>query len=336
MIGTSTEWLRLPPNKGPPFCLAKPASCCPAETRTGIPSPHTAHTYSKWTLTLRKWSGITTPLSKEQHLDRECRKTSLHCRKPAMDMGPCFGRKHRKRPLYGNSVSLVFICIYGYFSINRDRFTWQKSPQKGKPSGISLGIDLAELFPTNSKRTLLVVTQCTPAIGLWKVHKLTPWPLIKPSTTQRLLLVFLILLQAGDLELNLGPKTGHDDTDFPCGLCDMNVDWSHNALQCDGCDIWLHAACMDMSSHNYRQLGETSSLWICCRCGLRNINSSLFWSHTPSHDDNSDLHTTSNTSTLSSAAGSPGPPKLASTQSRTFTPTTRHRRPGLVIVNVNW
>ena len=116
----------------------------------------------------------------------------------------------------------------------------------------------------------------------------------------------------------------------------MCIGWSHNALQCDGCDIWSHAACMDMSSREYRQLGKTSSVWICCRCGLRNIDSSLFRSRGSSHDDNNDLYSTSNTSALSSAAGSPGPPQLASTPNRTSTPTTWHRSPGLVIVNVNW
>ena len=145
-----------------------------------------------------KWN-YDTPLWKEQHLDRECRKTTLHCREPTMDTGSCSGRKHRKRPLYGNSVSLVLSCIYGLFSIIHGGFTWQKSPQKGKPSGILPSIDLAEFLPTNSYENTLTVRQCTLAIGLRTVNKLTPRPLIKPSTTQRLLLVLLLLLLAGDL-----------------------------------------------------------------------------------------------------------------------------------------
>ena len=106
-----------------------------------------------------------------QHLDRECRKTTLHCREPTMDTGPHSGRKHRKRPLYGNSVSLVLICIYRLFSIIHGRFTWQKSSQKGKPpSGILLNIDLAKFLPTNSYENTLTVTHCTLAIGLRKVN----------------------------------------------------------------------------------------------------------------------------------------------------------------------
>ena len=75
----------------------------------------------------------------------------------------------------------------------------------------------------------------------------------------------------------------------------MNVDcrmWSQNALKCDVSD-GQYVAYMDMSSHESSWLGDTSPVWICC--GMRNMNAYLLCADAPSHDDNSNIHTTFNT-----------------------------------------
>ena len=55
----------------------------------------------------------------------------------------------------------------------------------------------------------------------------------------------LILLQAGDLELNLGPRSVRR-VSYPCTVCSREVRWGANALQCEDYDRWMHAACLDL------------------------------------------------------------------------------------------
>ena len=116
--------------------------------------------------------------------------------------------------------------------------------------------------------------------------KLAPRLTIKPSKQTQLLLLHLILLQAGDLETNPGPpkkcstgkgrKCKSKEPEFPCALCSEEVTWTADALQCEGCDYWLHKECMNMSDDEYARLGGLTSVWICSECGLMNISASLF------------------------------------------------------------
>ena len=69
-----------------------------------------------------------------------------------------------------------------------------------------------------------------------------------------------LLIMAGDLELNPGPKR---PIKYPCGECGKAVKWTHRAVQCDSCDIWLHKDCMGMCSTVYPGLQECSASWIC-------------------------------------------------------------------------
>ena len=95
--------------------------------------------------------------------------------------------------------------------------------------------------------------------------------LSKPVTT---LLQVLLLMQAGDLEMNPGPFKPK----YPCDICSKAVKWGQQALKCDDCDVWIHKDCMGMSSHVYQSLVNSSVTWICCQCGMPNFNSSLFMS----------------------------------------------------------
>ena len=83
------------------------------------------------------------------------------------------------------------------------------------------------------------------------------------------LLGFLIL--CGDIASNPGPKFQH-----PCGLCSKAVRSNQRAVQCDSCDVWYHVKCMQMSTHVYEALANSSCIWECVVCGLPNFSSSLF------------------------------------------------------------
>jgi hypothetical protein len=50
-------------------------------------------------------------------------------------------------------------------------------------------------------------------------------------------LLLIILLQAGDIEPNLG-RRDKQATAFPCGLCEIPVTWICEGVCCDSCNIW--------------------------------------------------------------------------------------------------
>ncbi|XP_072051753.1 uncharacterized protein [Amphiura filiformis] len=88
-------------------------------------------------------------------------------------------------------------------------------------------------------------------------------------------LAILLLMQAGDCELNPGP---FDDScsKFPCVVCNLPCTWEQRAIQCDECEGWYHSSCMGMNTLNYEVLGNCSISWTCCNCGLPNFSTSLF------------------------------------------------------------
>ena len=67
----------------------------------------------------------------------------------------------------------------------------------------------------------------------------------------------LILLLAGDIELNPGPVT-QKATVWPCGICQYPVNWEQEGVACDGCSLWHHRSCLSMCSNDYRDLEGTS------------------------------------------------------------------------------
>ena len=88
----------------------------------------------------------------------------------------------------------------------------------------------------------------------------------------------LVLILAGDLELNPGPKIIR----YPCGICRKACTRRQPAVACDGCDIWFHTKCMSMNSKVYDALNNIS--WYCFTCGLPNFSSGLFTSSDPNFD----------------------------------------------------
>ena len=90
-----------------------------------------------------------------------------------------------------------------------------------------------------------------------------------------------LMLQAGDLETNPGPRP----LKYPCQICNLACKWGQCAVRCDSCNLWYHKECMLMGTGVYDYLNKTEASWICCHCGLPNFNSSLFSSHDFTHSN---------------------------------------------------
>ena len=88
----------------------------------------------------------------------------------------------------------------------------------------------------------------------------------------------LILLLAGDIELNPGPVT-QKATVWPCGVCQYPVNWEQEGVACDGCSLWHHRSCLSMCSNDYRDLEGTNVVWLCCKCDSINCDSFTFRSY---------------------------------------------------------
>ena len=90
-------------------------------------------------------------------------------------------------------------------------------------------------------------------------------------------LLLLILLQAGDIEPNPGPR-GKQATAFPCGLCETPVTWTCEGVCCECCNIWHHKSCIELCTEDYELLQKSNVQWICCKC--ESINVTSFTYHT--------------------------------------------------------
>ena len=120
------------------------------------------------------------------------------------------------------------------------------------------------------------------------------------NSTYRNISRLLILAIAGDIQMNPGPRIPK----YPCAICRKACTWKTRAIQCDDCDNWHHAQCVDMNSHVYSALDSPDMSWHCFACGIPQFSSSLFSSF--SRNDHSRTSTSSsNSSTLSQNTGSP-------------------------------
>ena len=176
---------------------------------------------------------------------------------------------------------------------------------------------------------------------LHKPSRLAPRPSPKPCNTTSGLLLHLIPIMAGDLEQNPGPGTSSGS--FPCTQCHQNVTWSAEALQCDGCDKWLHINCIGLSQNEYNRLGQTTTCWICADCGLMNISTSLFRSTHVSIENSfdslsylMDSTTHDSSSQILGSMTSPGAPIHSSSpmkQQNKQTNTKKRKQLKVIIVN---
>ena len=84
--------------------------------------------------------------------------------------------------------------------------------------------------------------------------------------------LFIVLSLCGDIETNPG-LTAHKDN-FPCGFCELMVDWSDAGVCCDQCDIWHHKDCISMTSSEYEGIADLS--WKCFKCKTINCSSFVY------------------------------------------------------------
>ena len=83
----------------------------------------------------------------------------------------------------------------------------------------------------------------------------------------------LQLLLAGDVEVNPGPG----GSSFPCGLCEIEANWSNGGIACEHCDVWYHRNCARLNLSSFNRLASPSRIWICYKCSSKNF------SHFPFH-----------------------------------------------------
>ena len=72
-----------------------------------------------------------------------------------------------------------------------------------------------------------------------------------------------LLLLAGDIEVNPGPKAR---VRHPCGVCSKAVRSNQKAILCEVCYYWLHAKCIGMSEPEYIDLQNSDEPWCCSTC----------------------------------------------------------------------
>ena len=82
-----------------------------------------------------------------------------------------------------------------------------------------------------------------------------------------------MLLLAGDVEVNPGPG----GSSFPCGLCEIDANWSNGGIACKHCDVWYHRDCARLNLSSFNRLASPSRIWIYYKCSSKNF------SHFPFH-----------------------------------------------------
>ena len=115
---------------------------------------------------------------------------------------------------------------------------------------------------------------------------------------KQVLLSCLMLLCGVNLK-NPGPSYR-----FPCGSCNKPCKSNQKAIFCDGCSIWFHAKCQNLSDDQYFQLGSSTDEWLCSACDLIPLLRSSSSPHSASSES---LASRDNKRTSSSSSNSVGP-----------------------------
>ena len=74
------------------------------------------------------------------------------------------------------------------------------------------------------------------------------------------LLCSILLLTAGDIEINPGPVK------YPCGRCCKAVKSNQRGIFCEVCYQWFHTRCINMSNPEYQRLSLSDEGWCCHDC----------------------------------------------------------------------
>ena len=64
---------------------------------------------------------------------------------------------------------------------------------------------------------------------------------------------------------------------YPCGVCYKAVSNQRKSIACDVCMQWYHLSCTDMSDFIFDlYVAHNDLTWSCHKCGMPNVNESLF------------------------------------------------------------
>ena len=80
---------------------------------------------------------------------------------------------------------------------------------------------------------------------------------IYPKVSLRSLLSIWLLICAGDIEINPGPRIWKN----PCGVCAKPVKSNQQGVQCEVCYKWLHTKCIGLSNEEYSELQLSDEPW---------------------------------------------------------------------------
>ncbi|WAQ93543.1 hypothetical protein MAR_006014 [Mya arenaria] len=100
--------------------------------------------------------------------------------------------------------------------------------------------------------------------------------LVKLQIVNKKVLLLLLLVIAGDIEANPGPRNA---SIFPCGHCELSVTWTQIGVCCDGCGVWHHKSCEAIDTKEMEHLEGSSVVLFCCICESMNIDSFTFNSY---------------------------------------------------------
>ena len=102
--------------------------------------------------------------------------------------------------------------------------------------------------------------------NMYQLHKLD-----LDNKVPRSFAVLFLLLLSSDIVTDLGP-TG--ESMFPWAVFQYGVNWSHKAVTCDNCSVWIHKTCASMDSVTYDQVENMSGRFYGCR--MINVSSSVY------------------------------------------------------------
>ena len=120
-----------------------------------------------------------------------------------------------------------------------------------------------------------LINICTNTCYMSNMYRLRKYdsPDRSPSTFAALIMLAL----SGDIELNPGPPTKKDQpikAIFPCGVCQLAVNWSDRAVECENCKVWLHKTCASLDSTEFNDIENAS--WNCYCCRSVNVSSFIY------------------------------------------------------------
>ena len=116
----------------------------------------------------------------------------------------------------------------------------------------------------------------------WFGHTWNSYPLNNPGKSTKLstFTMFMLLILCGDIESNPGPVAGEWPPAqnwgalYPCGCCELQVDWSHLTVCCDECQVCYHKTCASMTSVEYDHIENV--FWKCCKYNTASCSSFLY------------------------------------------------------------